>query len=376
MQYTILGKTGLNVSRLGFGAMRLPMTGTEPSSSIDRDLAIPMIHHAFASGVTYIDTAVGYGNGNSQRVVGEALKGWRDRITVSTKNHDFGTNEKQWWALLEQSLERLQIDTIDVYNHHGVNEQSFFGEVMPRLSKWMEKARDQKLIKHIACSFHDNNAALRRIVDSGYPEVITLQYNLLDRQLADGIAYAHSKGIGVIAMGPVGGGRLGEPSEVLETLTPEIKRIPELALRFVLANSAIDIALSGMSTMSQVTENLAIADDPVTLTPENLTAIAQHLARLHKLADLYCTGCRYCLPCPAGVDIPFVFETYNRGNVYGLWESAKRSYRQRMQEHRENARVADACVECAACEIKCPQKLPVREQLKHVHRTLLKKPKQ
>ena len=370
MNYTVLGKTGLTVSRLGFGAMRLPMTGEGQDAQIDRSLAIPMIHHAFEAGVTYIDTAVGYCNGDSQRVVGEALKGWRDHVTVSTKNHDYGMDEKQWWTLLEQSLERLQIDTIDIYNHHGVNEQVFFNDVMPRLSKWMAKARDQKLIKHICCSFHDNNAALRKIIDSGYPEVITLQYNLLDRQLEDGIAYAHSKGIGVIAMGPVGGGRLGQPSEILETLAPDVKRVPELALRFVLANPAVDIALSGMSTMEQVEENLRIANDAVPFTPENMDAVERHLQRLHKMADLYCTGCRYCLPCPAGVDIPFVFDTYNRGQVYGLWDSARRSYAHRMQENREDARVANYCVECAACEVKCPQKLPIREQLKQAHKAL------
>ncbi len=126
MQYTTLGNTGLEVSRLGFGAMRLPMQG----ETIDRELAIPMIHRAFERGVTYIDTAVGYCNQDSQRVVGEALKGWRDKVVLSTKNHCFEANEKAWWTHLEDSLERLDVETIDIYNTHGINGAGVFCDIV------------------------------------------------------------------------------------------------------------------------------------------------------------------------------------------------------------------------------------------------------
>ncbi|HOF89957.1 MAG TPA: aldo/keto reductase, partial [Armatimonadota bacterium] len=286
-----LGRTGLTVSQLGFGAMRLPMTEVDGQPRVDRELAIPMIHRAFAGGVTYIDTAVGYCHQDSQRVVGEALKGWREKIVVSTKNPYYGPDEAEWWKNLEDSLERLQVDCIDIYNHHGIRWQAYETEVAPRLSGWMRKARDQGLIRHICCSFHDSNAALMQLVDSGYPEVITLQYNMLDRSLEEGIAYAHARGIGIVAMGPVGGGRLGADSDVLASLIPGITRVPELALRFVLANPHISVALSGMSTMPQVEENLATCSDAISLSDDDKAAIAAHLARMRTLAELYCSGC-------------------------------------------------------------------------------------
>lgn len=369
MIYRTLGRTGLKVSQLGFGAMRLPMTGEGKEARVNRDLAIPMIHRAFAGGVNYIDTAVGYCNEDSQRAVGDALKGWRDRVVLSTKNWYYGDDEKAWWTLLEQSLERLQTGHIDIYNHHGINAKSWEENVRPRVSKWMQKAKDQGLIRHICTSFHDNNDALKKIVDSGYPDVITLQYNLLDRQLEEGIALAHERGIGVVVMGPVGGGRLGDHSRVLEGLVPGIARVPELALRFVLANPHVSIALSGMSTMEQVEENLKAASQAAGLSDADVAAIDAHLARLKAMADLYCTGCNYCMPCPKDVAIPKIFERYNRGRVYGLWTSARQAYANLGQGWDKGAR-ADACVDCGACEKKCPQHLPIREQLKEAHRAL------
>jgi hypothetical protein len=364
MVYRTLGKTGLRVSQLGFGAMRLPMVGEGADALIDRDRAIPMIHRAFEAGVNYIDTAVGYCNQDSQRVVGTALKGWRDRIVLSTKNHYFGEDEKAWWDLLEQSLERLEVSCIDIYNHHGVNAGSYAEHVAPRLSIWMRKAQKQGLIKHICCSFHDNNAALMQLVASGYPSVITLQYNLLDRQLEEGIAAAHAAGIGVVAMGPVAGGRLGDTSSALGGIVPGIARVPELALRFVLANPNVDVALSGMGTLQMVEENVRICADPVSLSAADQTAITTQLERLKKMADLYCTGCNYCMPCPQGVAIPTIFECYNRGRVYGSWVTAKAGYAGIGAGSWDPGRKAFVCTDCGGCETKCPQHLPIREKLK------------
>ncbi len=359
MQYRQLGNTGYLVSQLGFGAMRLPMQGEGESACVDRELAIPMIHRAFEAGVNYIDTAVGYCNQDSQRAVGEALTGWRDRIVVSTKNPEY-QDEKVWWSNLENSLERLQVSYIDIYNHHGINWEHWTNAVEPVASKWMRKAKDQGLIKHICASFHDTNANLVKLIDTGYLESITLQYNMLDRQCEEGIAYAHEKGIGIVVMGPVAGGRLGASSPVLEELLPQVKRVPELALRFVLSNPNVTVALSGMSTMQQVEENTATAADAVSLTDADKAAIDEHLVRLKELANLYCTGCNYCMPCPNEVNIPHVFRLYNEGRVYGLWEVARRAY----NEWRwVSGKRADACKECAECEDKCPQHLEIRRQL-------------
>jgi len=370
MNYRILGKTGLKVSQLGFGAMRLPMRKSGEREIVDRDLAVPMIHAAFDAGVNYIDTAVGYCHEDSQRAVGDALKGRRDGIIVSTKNPYFGPDEKEWRKHLENSLERLQISSIDIYNHHGIRWQTYTDEIQPRLGKWMIRARDEGLIKHICVSFHDNNDALRKVVDTGYPEVITLQYNLLDRQLEDGIAYAHSKGIGIVVMGPVGGGRLADETDAVRSMVPGITRIPELALRFVLSNPGVSIALSGMSGMQQVLENIKTATDDTSLSAMDKDLLEAHMNRLKAFADLYCTGCGYCKPCPKNVDIPAIFDAFNQGRTYGYWDRARQLYE--WYGYDKSKSTADACVECGTCEAKCPQNIPIIKQLKEAHAALKK----
>ena len=363
MQYTTLGKTGLKVSRLGFGAMRLPMK----EERVDRELAIPMLHRAFEGGLNYVDSAVGYCNQDSQRAVGDALKGWREKVVVSTKNPYYGESEKEWWQNLEDSLERLQVDYIDIYNTHGVNWKRFTESVEPRIGKWLTAARDQGLIKHIGSSFHDDGEALTKIVEAGFYESITLQYNMLDRKLEEAIAYAREKEVGIVVMGPVAGGRLGTPNEAFAHLVPGIERIPELALRFVLSNPNVTLALSGMGSMQQVEENLKVTSNDRTLDGDELLLIDAQLERLKKMADTYCTGCGYCLPCPESVDIPKIFKLYNDARVYGFEENSRKKYADWLNDPSSDSLPADACAECAACEEECPQKIPIRQQLKEAH---------
>ncbi len=374
MIYRELGKTGLKVSQLGFGAMRLPMMEiSDDKRIVNRELAIPMIHRAFEAGVNYIDTAVGYCDGDSQKAVGDALEAWgRDKIIVSTKNHYYGDDEKTWWTNLENSLTYLKTDHIDIYNHHGMGWSAYTDCIVPRIGKWTQKAKEQGLIKYVCNSFHDNNENLKKIVDSGYSSVVTLQYNMLDRSLEDGIAYAHEKGVGVICMGPVGGGRLGANSAILENLIPGIKRVPELALRFVLSNKNISLALSGMSTMQQVEENIATAANEITLSEADNDAITAHVINLKKMADLYCSGCRYCMPCPNGVNIPGVFDIYNQARVYGLWDLAQNRYESDLGPEHKNGKRGDECIDCGACEPKCPQNIEIRKQLAAAHKALSK----
>ncbi|MFW5841516.1 MAG: aldo/keto reductase [Planctomycetota bacterium] len=373
MIYRELGRTGYKVSQLGFGAMRLPMTGEGEDKLIDRDEAIPMIHKAFEAGVNYIDSAVGYCNKDSQRAVGDALQAWsgkREEIVVSTKNHNYGESEAEWWQNLEDSLRRLKVDYIDIYNHHGMGWKRYVEAVKPRISKWMQKAKDQGLIKHICCSSHDDCQGVIKIIDSGYVDVITVQYNILDRKLEPAIAHAKQKNVGVVVMGPVGGGRLGVTSDVLEGLIPGVDRVPELAMRFVLANPNVTVALSGMSTMQHVEENLAVCSDATALSEEHKQAIEEHLERMSKMAELYCTGCGYCTPCPQDVAIPKIFDRYNLGRTYGLWDVARKRYNAIGSNQWDKGNQADACVECGACEPKCPQNIPIIEQLKEAHAAL------
>ena len=368
MEYALLGRTGLRVSRLGFGGMRLPMQ--KDGEHVDRELAVPMLHRAFDGGVNYVDTAVGYCNQDSQRAIGEALEGWRDRIIVSTKNPYYGEDEKAWWQNLEDSLQRLRTDYIDIYNTHGVNWKRYTEAVEPRIGRWMRKAKDQGLIRHICTSFHDDAEALIRLTESGLYESVTLQYNLLDRQLEPAMEVLAKRDMGVVVMGPVAGGRLGSSNEAFADLVPGIRRIPELALRFVLANPHVTVALSGMSTLEQVEENLQIASSGRALDTEEIALVDQQLERLKRMADTYCTGCEYCLPCPQGVNIPRVFRLFNEARVYGFLEHSRRQYGYWVESPRDDSMPADACVECGVCEDRCPQHIPIRRQLKEAHRLL------
>lgn len=370
MIYRELGKTGLKVSQLGFGAMRLPTHGEGADERVDLELAVPMFHRAFEAGLNYVDTAVMYCNYDSENAVGVALKGWRDKIVLSTKNPYYGPDEGEWWRILEESLSKLQVEYIDIYNHHGINWKSYTEEVEPRVSKWMIKAKDQGLIKHICTSFHDNNEGLKNLIKTGYVESITLQYNMLDRQLEEGIALAHEKGIGVVVMGPVAGGRLGAPSEVIADMVPGIEQVPELALKFVLANPGVTVALSGMSTMQHVTENLETAADTVSLTEAQVAAVSSHMSRLKKLAELYCSGCKYCMPCPNEVNIPLIFHAFNTGRVYGFWDHAKRIYSAIGKTEWAAGKNAEACIQCGQCMEKCPQKIEIIKQLGEAHEAL------
>ncbi len=362
MQYATLGRTGLRVSRLGFGAMRLPMKG----GRVDRLKAIPLIHRAFQAGVNYIDTAIGYCNGDSQRAVGEALKGWRHKTVVSTKNHYYNKHDdRPWWKHLEDSLRRLDVECLDVYNFHNLSWQRFVEHLAGpggQLS-WMHKARDQGLIRHIGFSCHDTPENLIKLAKTGELESVILQYNLLDRTNEKALPVLRRLGLGVTIMGPVGGGRLGTPSEAIRHLVPGAKSVPEVALRFVLSNPNVTAALSGMNEMSHVEENARVASRTTPLSASEKRRIQATLRRYEKLAQLYCTGCNYCMPCPNGVEIPRNFLLFNYARVYGLEDLARRQYRGLGGK-------ASLCVACGACIEKCPQKIDIVAQLRETVRTL------
>ena len=384
MVYKEFGGTGIKTSALGFGAMRLPMkTSAGGGKKVDYDIAVPMMLRAFELGVNYVDTAPFYCESDSETAVGMALKEWKGGTPVylSTKNPSGDVTAKQWRALLEGSLKKLDVGHIDFYHMWGISLDRFRknidvkgGHIHTAL-----KAKEEGLIKHISFSFHDAAANMIPIIDSGYYESVLCQYNLLDRSNEKSIAHARKKGLGVAIMGPVGGGRLGSPSDVIRgMIKKEIRSTAELALRFVLANRNADIALSGMTSMENVEENARTASVEGMLTQEELERIDAMLEENKKLAELYCTGCKYCMPCPKGINIPHVFSLMNFHRIYGLTDYAKKEYaslaipleKRENNWAKENGPDASNCAGCGECEEKCPQRIQIIRQLKDTHREL------
>ncbi|MCL2181313.1 MAG: aldo/keto reductase [Treponema sp.] len=374
MIYKEFGKTGIKMSALGFGAMRLPMIEVDGKKIVNDELAVPLMQKAFDMGVNYVDTAPLYCEKLSEDSVGKALKGYRDKVYLSTKNPIEDNDGDHWMERLEKSLKKLDTDYIDFYHFWGISLKSFEGWQGLKYGplEAAHKAKEQGLIKHISFSYHDAAENYKMIVDSGHFESTLVQYNMLDRSNEENIAYAKSKGLGVVVMGPVGGGRLGPPSEKIQSLLKNKSvSTAEMALRFVLANENVDIALSGMENINMLNENFNIASRTGHLTDDELKHINAMMEENKNLAKLYCTGCNYCKPCPQKIDIPYLFEIMNRYSVYDLKEHAKSAYRE-MMEGRSWIKSADAskCVSCGTCEEKCPQKLPIMKQLAQTHAVL------
>jgi uncharacterized protein len=367
MQYRRLGGTGVEISALGFGAMRLPSKNVGGKTVFDTEESVRIIHRAFELGVNYIDTAPYYLDGESEVIVGEAIKGWRDRVYLSTKNPIENASGSDWRKRLEKSLGKLGTDHVDFYHMWGIGWDAYVKniDVKDGPLEAARKAKEEGLIRHISFSFHDAAENMIKLIDTGNFETVLCQYNLLDRSNEAGIAHARDKGLGVIIMGPVGGGRLGSPSETIKNLLPgKVNSSPEIALRFVLSNPGVSCALSGMGSMAMVEENIRVASNASPLNAEELGRIAASVDENKRLSDLYCTGCNYCMPCPSEVNIPLNFQIMNYHRVYKITDYAKEQYRMIGTVDWMKGKRADACVECGLCEEKCPQKLKIREQLK------------
>ncbi len=363
MKYRQYGNTGKVVSALGYGAMRLPFDDPEES--------VALLKLGMDLGINYIDSAYGYGAGRSEEYVGQAIKDRRDQVYIATKNPLHDETVDGWWQRLETQLERLQTDHIDFYKVvHGLTWDVYTRVYEPKLHKEALKARDQGIIGHIVFSSHDRPENIIKLINTGVFEGLLVQYNLLDRTNEEVIAHAHESGMGVEIMGPVGGGRLGMASERVQAMVPGVTSTPELALRFVLANPNVTIAFSGMNTRAQVKENCAVASREAPLSDEEMQAIQNALAENKRLAELYCTGCNYCVPCPQGVAIPDIFAAMNYHRVWGLTAYAKELYQKLGPDNKNGKMNASACVECGECEKKCPQNIPIIQRLKESHAAL------
>ncbi|MHB9138113.1 MAG: aldo/keto reductase [Victivallaceae bacterium] len=366
MKYRKLGNTGIEISALGFGAMRLPMKpDTQGVARLSMDESIDVLRYGFEQGINYVDTAYGYCGGESEIAVGRALKnGWRDKVYLSTKLPLWSTNEKSdFRRILGEQLRKLDVSHIDFYHFHAAGADSFNNKILKfGLIEEAMKAKEQGLIRFLSFSFHDKPEEMLPIIDTGAFDSVLCQYNLLDRGNEPSFKYAAEKGLGVIIMGPVGGGRLAFAGSVFEEAIANRITTPELALHFVLGNSYVNCALSGMSTRQMVDENVKIASMDSTLSQYELSRIDDLLEKCKSLSSLYCTGCGYCMPCPFEVNIPVCLEALIYHKVYRMEQAAKDKYAAIGGEW-VKGKTAYACTNCGACEQKCPQKIPVRQRL-------------
>ena len=350
--------------------MRLPTIGSD-AAKIDEAEAIRMIRYAIDSGVNYVDSAYGYHRGFSEVVVGKALSdGYREKVRLATKMPTWLVNSQDDMdRYLNEQLTRLGTDRIDFYLLHGLGKERW-----PKLRdfgvmEWMEAQRDGGKIGHIGFSFHDDYTVFKEIIDGyGGWEFCQIQYNYMDTEYqagTRGLEYAASRGLAVVIMEPIAGGRLAmKPPEEVQKIWDEaqVKRtLAEWALLWVWNRPEVSVVLSGMSTMNQVEENVRTASlsGPGTLRLEELDLIERVKRKYMEMGFIVCTGCGYCLPCPQGVEIPKIFRFYNEYYTKNRYEEVKNRY----GEHIPSESQAKRCVRCKRCEQLCPQKLPISDLL-------------
>jgi predicted aldo/keto reductase-like oxidoreductase len=378
MKYRKLGKLDWEVSVLGFGAMRLPLAG-KGEGDVDEPESIKMIRYAIDHGVNYVDTAYPYHEGHSEAVVGNALKdGYREKVKVATKLPVWRVEDAQDFdRYLNEQLERLQMEKIDFYLLHGLNSRSWPKVRDLGVIRWAEGAMANGRFDHLSFSFHDNFEAFKQIVDD-YDNWTFAQilYNYMDTEYQAGrrgVEYAAGKGLPIVVMEPIRGGQLARPrgqvAELWESAAK--KRSPAAwALLWVWNQPEVSVALSGMSTMEQVVENVALADSagPGILGPEELAVIDRVREAYRGLTPIPCTDCRYCMPCSSGVRIPIIFEIYNDAMIYEDPREARWIYGQLKEEQR-----ADQCNRCGECADVCPQEIDIPGWLEKVHTFLAPK---
>lgn len=374
MEYRKFGSLDWQGSALGFGCMRFPVIGGNPSR-IDEELAAEMLLHAIDQGVNYIDTAYPYHGGTSESFVGKTLEGgYREKVKLATKLPSWKIEKSADFDFyLNEQLERLRTDQIDFYLLHSLNESWWQNIHQLGVLEWVEKAQVDGRIKQIGFSFHDEYPIFKSIVDAyGAWDFCLIHYNFMDVDYQagkKGLQYAADRGLGVVIMEPLRGGRLIDPPQPVQEIwdRAEVQRsAAEWSLQWLWNQPEVSLVLSGMSTMQQVQENIASAarSGIGSLTSDEVELVAHAKATYEGFQLIPCTNCGYCIPCPEGVDIPRILKIYNDGIMYDKVESAKTDYQ--MWVPAENK--ADLCVVCGECEEKCPQNIPISDWMAKIHK--------
>jgi uncharacterized protein len=378
MQYRQFGKLDWKVSALGFGLMRLPRLPGK-KGTIDETEAIAMVRHAVDEGVNYLDTAYMYHDGQSETFLAKVLKdGYRKKVCIADKMPTWLAKENaDFDKLFDEQLKKVGVKYFDFYLLHALNRAGWKKCLQLGVLEWAEKMKKAGKFHYFGFSFHDNFSAFKKIIDDydGW-DFCQIQYNYMDvlnQAGTRGLKYAAKRGMGVIVMEPLLGGKLAKlPQGVKDEIkNAPIKRKPaDWALQWVWDQPEVSLVLSGMSTMKQVDENLVSAEHSGigSLTREEKAIVVKVRETFKGLQPIPCTSCQYCMPCPNGVFIPDNFSVFNRGAMMKDWGEANFIYTHHIPE---KAR-ASACIDCNECEPKCPQKIMISDWMPYVDKVLSK----
>ncbi len=332
MKYRVLGKTGLNISALGFGGI--------PIQRIDAEGTKELMHKLMAAGVNYIDSARGYTV--SEEYLGYALEGIRDQFVLATKSM---ARDKEGMARdIDISLKNFRTDYIDLYQFHNPNMAQLEQILAPGgAMEAMLEAKAAGKIGHIGITLHSLDV-FKKVLEYDWVESVMYPYNIVENQGEETIAKCAEKNIGFIAMKPLAGGALEDAT---------------LAMRFICANPNVSVVIPGMAEEKELNQNLAAANDPAPLTAEELAAMEKIRT---ELGNNFCRRCGYCAPCTSGIGIPAALIAEGYSLRYGLQTYAE-------QRYAASGNPASTCVDCGLCEERCPYHLPIRQMLKHVVQT-------
>lgn len=365
MKYSKFINEENEVSRLGFGLMRLPVIEND-HSLIDYKKSTELIELAIANGITYFDTAYVYHNKQSEIFTGQALKNFREKVKIATKIPVWKIEkEEDFDYLLDIELQKLQTDYVDFLLLHALDRERFENIKQLNIYESGLKVKTQGKIKYLGFSFHDDLSLFKEIIDTYDFDFCQIQLNILDENYQagiEGMKYAKEKGLGLVVMEPLKGGQLVNlPKSITDKLDGYSPA--NLSFSYLLDKSEIDVILSGMNSVEQLLENCKIFDD---VTPNSLDNKVKEKINflkdeIHSRLKVDCTRCSYCMPCPAGVAIPEVFKIYNNKYIFENTATASSEYSKLIEDKKDQ----NSCIECGQCEEKCPQHLNIIEDLKN-----------